>query len=647
MRARKSFPRSVGRVFEVEGRALHRPCRDGTLVVAMKTLEAALAATLAACSATSGSTPNEMTDPHSHAEPQRVRVVDVDLDLELDFGARAVRGAARLGIERADPAAPLVLDVQGLAIGRVLGADGTARDFHVGEEHDGLGAALTIALAPGDRSVRVEYATTEHADAVQWLHPAQTSGGKSPFLFTQGQAVLTRTWIPLQDSPGVRVTYSARVRAPKGLTVLMSAAQLGQDTDGAFLFRMERPIPPYLIALACGDLEFRPVSARCGVWAEPSVVEKARAEFEDTESMIRAAEDLFGPYRWGRYDVLVLPPSFPFGGMENPCLTFATPTILAGDKSLVSLVAHELAHSWSGNLVTNATWRDFWLNEGFTVYFENRIMERVFGKERAVMEMQLARASVEREMGHLQPWQTALHLDLAGHHPDDGFSEVPYTKGALFLQAIEAVVGRERFDTFLRAWFDDHAFESVTTAEFRRVVEAQLLPPGSQARGRVDIDRWLYDTGMPPDAPDPRSPLLGAVDEQAARWRSTRDVSVLRTERWSTHEWLHFLEAVAPDLDARAMTDLDRRFRLTEAGNAEILCVWLRLSIQHGYAAGDAALGRFLTDVGRRKFLEPLYRELVKTEAGKKRALEIYATARGRYHAVSRGTIDAVVGWQT
>jgi hypothetical protein len=327
--------------------------------------------------------------------------------------------------------------------------------------------------------------------------------------------------------------------------------------------------------------------------------------------------------------------------MENPRLTFATPTVLAGDRSLVSLVAHELAHSWSGNLVTNATWSDFWLNEGFTVYFENRIMERVFGPERALMEMQLARASFEREMKNLEAWQTVLDLDLDDHHPDDGFSEVPYTKGALFLQRMESVVGRERFDVFLRNWFDEHAFESVTTAEFRRFLDSRLPEVAKQ----VDLDAWLNDPGMPQDAPDPRSPLLAAVDRQADAFRKSGKVADLRTDAWSTQEWLHFLEAVGLHLSFNSMAELDRRFHLTESGNAEILCVWLRLSIQHEYLPAEAALRRFLTDVGRRKFLEPLYRQLVKTPSGREWALDIYRTARGRYHAVSRGTIDEVVGW--
>jgi leukotriene-A4 hydrolase len=605
---------------------------------------ALVALSLAACPRGPGPAPTPM-DPHSHAEPARVRVTHVDLGLTLDFAGRAVRGSARLDLERTDRGAPLVLDSDGLAIERVLGADGSTREFALTPGRERLGQKLTIPLADGDEAVRVEYHTTEHADALQWLAPEQTTGGEAPFLFTQGQAVLTRTWIPLQDSPGVRVTYAARVRAPEGLTVLMSAKQLGRDAEGAFLFALEHAIPPYLIALACGELAFRPISERCGIWAEPADVERARAEFEDTEAMIRASEEMFGGYRWGRFDVLVLPPSFPYGGMENPCLTFATPTIIAGDKSLVALVAHELAHSWSGNLVTNATWRDFWLNEGFTVYFEHRIMERVFGLERALMERQLARAELEREMTELEQWQQVLHIDLEGKHPDDGFSGVPYNKGALFLMAVEAAFGRERFDGFLRRWFDGHAFQSVTTAEFRAFLERELLAQDRAAAAKIDVERWLTEPGLLPETPNPISPLLAAVDAQVARWRATKSADTLATTGWSTQEWLHFLEAIVADLDRGELADLDRRFALTASGNAEILCVWLRLSIQHEYAAADGALRTFLVNVGRRKFLTPLYKELMKTPAGQLRAKDIYRTARGRYHSVARGTIDGIVGW--
>ena len=427
-------------------------------------------------------------DLHSHAQPERVSVTHLRLDLTLDFEAKSARGKVGLDLDRHERSAPLVLDAQALTIEGVRGSDGSKRSYVLSPEDPILGSALTITLAPGDQSVEVSYSTTAATQALQWLAPEQTHDHLAPFLLTQGQSILTRSWIPLQDSPGVRVTYEAKIRAPKGLTAVMSAEQQGLLSDGAFHFRMQQAIPAYLIALACGKIEFLPISERCGVYAEPSLVQSVREEFSDMERMVASAEALFGPYRWGRYDLIVLPPSFPFGGMENPRLTFATPTVLAGDKSLVSLVAHELAHSWSGNLVTNATWRDFWLNEGFTVYFETRIMESVYGLERAQMERQLAIAELERGMKDLEPWQQVLHIELAGKHPDDGFSDVPYTKGALFLSRLEELYGRPKFDRFLRAWFDEHAFQSVTTEVFVDYLKRKLLSSDAKAAAKIDLN---------------------------------------------------------------------------------------------------------------------------------------------------------------
>jgi leukotriene-A4 hydrolase len=585
-------------------------------------------------------------DLHSHAQPGRVRVRHASLDLSIDFAAQRLEGLVALDLERPDAGAELTLDVQGLEIESIRGSDGGTRRFVIGPEDKNLGSALSVTLAPGDESVRIAYRTTPRSSALQWLAPEQTTDGRSPFLFTQGQSILTRTWIPLQDSPGIRITYDARVRAPAGATVVMSAEQLGQDEEGVWRFRMPQAIPPYLIALACGELAFRPISERTGIYAEPSVVDRARAEFEDTEAMVASAEQLFGPYRWGRYDLIVLPASFPFGGMENPRLTFATPTVLAGDKSLVSLVAHELAHSWSGNLVTNATWRDFWLNEGFTVYFENRIMERVYGSERARMERVLAIADLEREMKDLAPRDQVLHIDLAGRSPEDGFSGVPYTKGALFLSRVEELFGRERFDRFLRAWFDGHAFESVTTGQFLAFLDRELLSKDRAQAAKLDLHAWIEEPGLPADAPRPRSETLARVDGEIARWRAGARARDLETRGWATQQWLHFLEAIAGNLDPARMADLDQAFGLTATGNSEVVDVWLRLAIANRYPAADARLEEFLTGVGRRKYLEPLYKELAKTPEGLARAKAIYAKARPRYHAVSSGTIDEILGWQ-
>jgi len=603
----------------------------------------ALALATAACSAP-GRAPTLPMDIHSHAQPNRVRVTNASLDLTLDFERREVRGSVRLDLERTDPSAALVLDAQALGIERVEGSDGKPREFQLGPEDKNLGSALTVSLAPADRSVTLRYHTTNDTQALQWLAPEQTHDKRKPYLFTQGQSIMTRTWIPLQDTPGVRITYDAVIRCPEGLRPVMSAEQVGTGEDGAYRFRMPQAIPSYLIALACGELAFRPISQRCGIWAEPGQVDQAHDEFEDTEKMVQAAEKLFGPYRWGRYDLLILPPAFPFGGMENPRLTFATPTVLAGDKSLVSLVAHELAHSWSGNLVTNATWSDFWLNEGFTVYFESRIMEQVYGVERAQMERQLAIAELERGMRELEPWQQVLHIQLAGHHPDDGFSDIPYTKGALFLTRLEELCGRARFDAFLRKWFDQHAFQSVTTDELWRFMGAELRV-GKGTPG-LDLDAWLEAPGLPADAPRPRTESLARVDAEVARWASTKDAQAVAAQGWVTQQWLHFLEGIAAGLDAPGMEALDARFGFTRTGNCEILDIWLRLSIQCGYHAADARLQEFLMDVGRRKYLEPLYKELKKTPEGLARANSIYAKARPRYHALSQGTIDEVLGWK-
>jgi len=583
-------------------------------------------------------------DAHSFARPDEVTVTHVALDLTLDFDARAAHGEVELTLERFDPEAPLLLDTSELSIESVRGADGQDREWSLGPAQPGFGQALKVELAPRDRSVTVAYRTTPSGEAMQWLDPEQTADGTQPFVFTQGQAILTRSWIPLQDSPGVRVTYEARIRAPEGLTAVMSAEQLGLES-GAWSFRMQQPIPAYLIALGCGKLEFRPLSERCGVYAEPSLADAAARELEDTEDMVRAAERLFGPYRWGRYDMLVLPPAFPFGGMENPRLTFLTPTMFAGDKSLVALIAHELAHSWSGNLVTNATWRDFWLNEGTTVYFEQRIMEEVYGQRRADMETVLGVQGLERAMASMAPRDQVLYVDLEGRHPDDGFSDVPYEKGAWFLRRLEELYGREAFDAFLREYFDSHAFQSITTPRFEEYLREHLLATSTEQGARARVTEWLYEPGIPADAPRPTSSELDQVQRALDELGVARRASELETEGWGPHHWLYFLENLPDSLSAEQMEELDAENAFTETGNNEILAVWLRLGVQHGYGATDARLEEFLMNVGRRKFLQPLYTELAKTPQGLARARDIYARARPRYHAVSRGTIDGILGW--
>jgi aminopeptidase N len=587
--------------------------------------------------------PVVVDDVHSAAQPAKVQSTHLDLRLTLDFDRHVVEGQVTHQLARHDgEELKFVVDTDGLAITSVVDQDGQWLPYWLGASLPHVGAPLSIGLRAGSTAVTIAYRSAPDADALQWLDPQQTQGGRKPFVFTQGQAILTRSWIPLQDTPAVRTTWTAEIGAPAGMVTVMSATE--RTVDGAVTrFRMDKPVPSYLIALACGDLLRRELGPRCAVWAEPATIDLAASELADTEQMVSACERLFGPYRWGRYDVLVLPPSFPFGGMENPCMTFATPTILAGDRSLVSLIAHELAHSWSGNLVTNATWRDFWLNEGFTVYLENRIMEGVFGQARADMEIVLGMQDLAGELKALPPADQVLHIDLTGRNPDDGMTSVPYQKGAAFLRRLEQAVGRPALDAFLQAWFDQHAFTSVTTATFLAFLERELLAKFPAAKA-IDVDAWIQNSGLPADAPTPSSDLFAAVDRTLAAFRGGQAAKDLDTNGWVTQQWLRFLGGLG-DANAEQLAQLDAAFQFTRTGNSEILCAWLVQAIRSDYRAVDRRLELFLQTVGRRKFLKPIYEALLQRPDGKARALAIYQRARPRYHAVSQGTLDAMLGY--
>ncbi|MHC4919144.1 MAG: M1 family metallopeptidase [Planctomycetota bacterium] len=580
-------------------------------------------------------------DSHSHARPNEVRVKHVSLDLALDFEKHQVHGRAHLRFERIVPTADLILDTNNLEIENVVGADGGAREFRLGPPDPILGRALVVPLHSNDGAVTIDYRTHPDAAALQWLAPDQTSG-KLPFLYTQGQAILTRSWIPLQDTPGVRVTYDATVRAPVTMQVVMSAPERERRDDNSFRFEMKQRIPSYLIALACGDIDSREISDRCAVYAEPAVVERAALELADMARMLAACEQAFGAYRWGRYDVIILPPAFPLGGMENPTLTFATPTILAGDKSLVSIIAHELSHSWSGNLVSNATWRDFWLNEGFTVYLEHRIMEIVYGKERADMEILLGLNDLEEELKQLPPRDQVLYVDLAGRDPDDGMTSVPYQKGAAFLRRLEELFGRERFDGFLQSYFAGHAFQSITTDRFLAYLQENLLAAAPDQARQLDVELWVRGEGLPADLPRPESGALRAAETAVQAWFSGTYKDEMAAG-FVTHQWLRFINHLPADVTAVQMDMLDTEFQFTNSGNSEILAAWLRRAVRCGYFTVSARLEEFLMNVGRRKYLEPLYKELVASDDGLAMARHIYERARPRYHAMAVSRLDEIL----
>ena len=611
-------------------------------------------------------TPPVPSDPSSFANVGAFVTTTLAIDLTVDFAAKTLAGTAELTLDRRDPAATeLTLDTRDLTIRKVEAAIDRGAFVETPHRLDpaspAFGSALRITMPPGANRVRVSYATSPSARGLQWLSPEQTAGKKHPFMFSQAQAIQARSFVPVQDLPGVRFTYDATIRTPKDLVAVMAAESVSGGEPGVFRFRMPQAIPSYLLAIAVGDLTFKPMSARTGVWAEPSLVEAAAREFDDTEKMIQVTENLYGPYRWGRYDLLVLPPSFPFGGMENPRLTFATPTVIAGDKSLVSLVAHELAHSWSGNLVTNATWRDFWLNEGVTTYLERRIVEAVYGKPRADMEAMIGLKDLEDSRKTIDvPQDRTLLPDLTGRDPDDAYSTVPYEQGALFLAFLEAKFGRDTLDGFLRRWFDGHAFHSATTEDLLAALRSELMAKRPDAITEAQVQEWLHSETVPAFAVLPASDAFTKVEAVRDGWLKDGSIDnvAAAAASWSTQEWVHFVDSLprrstaahgAPStvegraLEVARLASLDRRFRLTASTNAEIAHVWYRLAIANQYTAAYGAMEQYLLKIGRRKLILPLYRDLAATPAGLKLAKGIYEKARAGYHPLAQTAIEQVL----
>lgn len=594
--------------------------------------------------------PNDMRDEHSYSEPDKVAIKHLALDLKVDFEAKTLSGTAVLDLDWKDKKADtLVLDSRDLSISKVEAGDGLnwkEVPFDLSAPEAIYGSRFSISPLAQQPKVRITYTTSPNASGLQWLTPAMTLGKKLPFMFSQSQQIHARSWVPLQDTPMVRFTYDAHISTPADVMALMSADNDPKAArDGDYSFKMPQPIPSYLLAIAAGDLVFQPLNERAGIWAEPAMAPKAAAEFVDTGKMIDTAESLYGPYRWDRYDILVLPPSFPYGGMENPRLTFATPTVITGDRSLVALIAHELAHSWSGNLVTFSTSKDAWLNEGVTSYVENRIVEALFGKERADMENVIERNELKNEFtDENKPLQSLAVKPGVLKDPDDNLSSTVYTKGAWFMQFLEQRIGRADFDAFLRGYFDHFAFQSISSKQFADYAKANLLDKYPGKVTQAEFDEWLYEPGVPATAPATPSARFDAVDAARKIWLEDDKIpEKAQTAAWTTQEWVHFIEGMPETLDESQLKALDAAYKFTGTPNGEIAQRWYPLTVRSGYTAARPEIAKFLGTIGRRKLIMPTYNALAKTPDGLAFAREVFATARPGYHPITVGSVEAAL----
>ncbi|MEP7185231.1 MAG: M1 family metallopeptidase [Rhodanobacter sp.] len=589
------------------------------------------------------------SEPNSYAQPDQVVVTHLDLDLVIDFPHKQLDGQATLKLEWKNPSAPcLVLDTRDLKIATIeaLSADGKTRPlkYVLAPRDKHLGSKLTIAAPKHPAQVRIVYTTSPKASGLQWLTPAQTADKKLPFMFSQSESIHARSWVPLQDSPAIRFTYDAHVTAPKAVRVVMSALNDAKHPlNGDYRFNQPHPIPSYLLAIAAGDIAVKATGPRSAIYAEPSVVDKAAHEFEDTEQLIAATEKLYGPYAWGRYDILVLPPSFPYGGMENPNMTFATPTVLVGDKSLVSLVSHELAHSWSGNLVTSATWRDIWLNEGFTTYVQGRITEAVYGKVLADEEALLSARALEKGISEMPANSQKLAPDPRGVGADDALSDVAYDKGSWFLRTLEKRFGRKTFDNYLKGYFAHFAWHSITTEQMLDYMKANLIDKHPGTMRWDEVKTWVYGEGIPKDAPLPDSPRFNAIDRERSDFLAGKlAADNLDAKSWNTQEWMYFLDRLPDAPPVEKMQQLDAAWHLTGTPNAEIGMRWY----SHAIAAGDKAVwpaaAEHMTRIGRMYLTLPLYKALVRTPVGLAYAQQVYAKARAGYHPLTQAAVEAI-----
>jgi leukotriene-A4 hydrolase len=566
-------------------------------------------------------------DPHSYSEPEKIQIKNLDLDLHVDAEKQTLSGTAILTLDQKDPNANLVLDTKDLKIEKIESKSTNGKwyaiKYSLGNTDPILGEKLEIILPKNkfEKTVKITYAATPNSQALQWNTPEQTLS-KRPFLIVNNQPINARTWIPLQDTPVVRMTYNARIQvAQNDLMAVMSSNNNPTKINpkGKYEFKMNIPVPSYLVALAVGKLEFKSTGLRTGVYAEPEMLEKAAAEFSETEKMILAAEKMYGKYVWGRYDLLVLPASFPWGGMEYPKLTFVSPTLITGKKDLVDVVAHEIAHSWSGNLVTNASWNDLWINEGFTTYVQYRIIEELHNTATRMRDMVLDKNALEEYLNDKETLaeDTRLRPDFSGRNPDEGFTDVPYTKGALMLYSIEEKVGKPTFDNFLKTYFAKYTFKSISTD--------QVIEELSKIVDKTFLTEWIDKPGLPKNVASIESTMIDKIDMMVKTFKLTGGAPGKKDiETMTSKDICYYLQALPRKPSIYKLDFIDSVFLFSSTPDPEVRTLWYKLTLPRDHKKSLATVPEFLSGVGRGKFVIPTFTALTETKKGKKLAGSIY-----------------------
>ena len=588
-----------------------------------------------------------------------VHQTKVEANFFVDFDQKIVQGKVKLFFKADEDGEVIILDTKSLIINKVIDSEtGEQLEFLVDEyyklESHGVPLKIYKEFSKGDTfAILVHYSTTQDSMAIDWLKPEQTSGKKYPFMYSQCQSILCREMLPVQDTPAIKMPIAVSITVPKPLLGLVAGIYQDEIDNGdtvTYFYELKIPIPSYLITIAAGDIQSRKISDRCKVYAEKEIVDKAAYEFNETDSFIQIAESYVSPYEWGEYNLLILPPSFPFGGMENPTLTFLTPSLIAGDRSLASVVAHEISHSWTGNLVTNENWPDFWLNEGFTMFLERKIVEYFKDADMAKLDAMVGLSDLKADIiafGESKSF-TSLQPDLIGRNPDDCFNKIPYEKGFNLLIYLEKLVNAKSdvdiFRKFIRSYVANFKNGVVKYMDFRNYFEEfiknEQVPDWEKILAEIDWDKWVYAPGFPPVENDFSNKYAVEVDNMVKLFYENKlpENFVETFKGWFTLLKQNFLNKIKEndvELTDEQLTYLSDTLNLKQGYNVEVSCSYFLTVLYHGKVLKDdvkEALIDFLGKHGRINYLRPIYKAFYLRD--KELALKTLDKYRSFYHSI-------------